>query len=225
MHLFASVIYIYVLYPEYGKYMPRKELGAPSENRRRAEKFFSDGFNGAEKQKKSRNPDYGCDRTEDVDGEDFAPTVKKANKRRAREYAMALVSLKSYTEHALREKLKIRGYGCDETDEAIAYVKGFGYINDLRLAQNAAEKLADKPYGKRRILAYLRQKGISGEVISEIDLSEIDFKENARAYAEKLAVRGKTREQIARSLISAGFSSAEISFAISMDLDITDDEP
>lgn len=208
--------------------MPRKELGAPSENRRRAEKLFSDGFNGAEKQKKSRNPDYGCDRSEEdepfLDGEDFAPTVKKANKRSAREYAMALVSLKSYTEHALREKLKIRGYGCDETDEAIAYVKGFGYINDLRLAQNAAEKLADKPYGKRRILAYLRQKGISGEVISEIDLSEIDFKENARAYAEKLAVRGKTREQIARSLISAGFSSAEISYALDIDFDLNIDD-
>ena len=209
--------------------MPRKELGAPSENRRRAEKLFGGDESGAKKKKKSEISDYGCDRSDDgepfSDGEDFAPTVKKANKRSAREYAMALVSLKSYTEHALREKLKIRGYGCDETDEAIAYVKGFGYINDLRLAQNAAEKLAQKPYGKRKIFAYLRQKGISGEVIDEIDLSEIDFKENARAYAEKLAVRGKTREQIARSLITAGFSSAEISFAISMDLDITDDEP
>ena len=208
--------------------MPRKELGAPDENRRRAEKLFGNEEVGAKKQKKSQIPDYGCDRSADgepfSDEEEYAPIVKKARKKTAREYAMALVSLKSYTERALREKLKIRGYGCDETDEAIAYVKGFGYINDLRLAQNAAEKLAEKPYGKRKIFAYLRQKGISGEVINEIDLSEIDFKGNAIAYAEKLAARGRSREQIARSLISAGFSSAEISFAIKMELDITEEE-
>ena len=214
--------------------MPRKELGAPDENRRRAERLFDGdgnvhGDGGSKKQEKRRFQDYGCDHSDE--GERFsdeendgAELIKRKKKKSAKEYAMALVSLKSYTEHALREKLKIRGYGCDETDEAVAYVKGFGYINDLRLAQNAAEKLAEKPYGKRKIFAYLRQKGITGEVIAQIDLDEIDFKENAKAYAEKLAARGKTKEQIARSLISSGFSSTEISYALKIDFDVCIDE-
>lgn len=216
--------------------MPRKELGAPDENRRRAERLFDGEEDGAQKKtpKKrlgGRITDYGCDRLQEEeqfsDGEaelseeeDGIALIKRKKKKSAKEYAMALVSIKSYTEHALREKLKIRGYGCDETDEAIAYVKGFGYVNDFRLAQNAAEKLAMKPCGKRKIFAYLRQKGISGEVIDQIDFDGIDFKENAKAYSEKLAAKGKTKEQIARTLLSSGFSSAEISHALKIDFDI-----
>ena len=200
-----------------------KELGAPDENRRRAEKLNADA--SEKKAQKPKITNYGCDETdfdEPFSDEGSAPKKPKTQKS-ARQYAMGLVSIKSYTEHALREKLKIRAYGCDEIEDAVAYVKSFGYINDLRLAQNAAEKLASKPCGKRKIFAYLRQKGISGEIIDQIDLEDIDFKENARNYAEKLAAKGKSKEQIARALMSAGFSSTEISYVLKIDLALNDD--
>ena len=201
--------------------MPRKELGAPSEDRRKAEKLFYD----AEGTSKIANPDHGCDDSDFFEDDGGVSSLIKAKKRKtASQYAMALVSVKSYTEHAIREKLKSRAYSPNEIDEAVAYVKKFGYINDLRLAQNAAERLAQKPCGKRKIFSYLRQKGIQGQVIDEIDLSEIDFKENARAYAEKLALKGKTKEQIIRSLVSLGFSASEISFAANIDFDFNSDE-
>lgn len=201
--------------------MPRKELGAPSEDRKRAERLFDEDPAGVVKKRNvTRNVDYGCDETELSEAEGGVALIKEKKKKSAREYAMTLVSIKSYTEHALREKLKIRAYGCDEIEEAVAYVKGFGYINDLRLAQNAAEKLASRLYGKRKIFAYLRQKGISGEVIDGLDLSEIDFRENARECAEKLMMKGKTKEQTIRSLVSLGFSASDISYAINTDFDI-----
>ena len=127
---------------------------------------------------------------------------------------MALVAARAYTEHGLREKMRIRGYGCDETGDAVEYLKGFGYINDLRLAQNAAEKLADKLNGKRKIFAYLASKGISRDTVAEIDLSEIDFKENCRTLALKLQAAGKPYEKIVASLTRAGFSSSEIYYAM-----------
>ena len=139
---------------------------------------------------------------------------ESSNRPSAKQYAMSLVAARTYTERGLREKLRIRGYGCDETDEAVEYLKGFGYINDLRIAQNAAEKLAERGNGRRKIFAYLASRGISREVIGEIDLSEYDFKEICLRTAEKLEAKGKRRDQIMRSLSSSGFSSSEITFAL-----------
>ena len=188
-----------------------KKLGAPDENRRKAKKLFDE----EEKAQNKEITDYGCDETECDDGiADVETEIKRKNKKSAKEYAMALLSIKTYTESALRQKLKIRGYGLDETEQAIEYARRFGYVNDLRLAQNAAEKLAKKPWGKKRIFSYLRQKGIPSSIIEQVDLGEIDFKENALTLARKYAASGKTKEQAARALFSAGFSSAEISNAI-----------
>ena len=48
--------------------------------------------------------------------EEVTRKPSKSNKS-AREYAMALVAARAYTERGLREKMRIRGYGCDETDD------------------------------------------------------------------------------------------------------------
>lgn len=191
--------------------MPRKEIGAPDENRKKAQRLIE----RYEEQIEENDDfsDYGCDETQQ---EQLDIEIKK-NKKSATEYVMRLVSIKTYTESALRQKLKMRGYGLDETEQAIEYARKFGYINDLRLAQNAAEKLAAKPWGKKKIYAYLRQKGISSQTIDQIDLGQIDFKENACRLASKCASLGKTKEQTARALVSAGFSVCEISYAINVD--------
>ena len=140
--------------------MPRKELSAPSENRKKAVRLFD-----------------GDDRQND----DFE---------------------------------QITDYGCDETDDAIEYLRSFGYINDLRLAQNTALRLAKGLSGKKKIFAYLASKGIKSDVISQIDFEEVDFKENCKTLALKHVAMGKTYEQIAAALMRAGFSSNEIYYAM-----------
>lgn len=147
---------------------------------------------------------------ENTETGEFDGGNKRVTGKSARQYAMGLVSAHSYTEKNLRLKLKTKGYGCDETDDAVEYLRSFGYINDLRLAQNAAERLAARLYGRKKIYAYLVSKGISREVIEQIDLSEIDFDENCALLVSRLALRGKSREQIMRSLISAGFTQSEV---------------
>lgn len=184
----------------------RKELSPPDENRARAERLITDS-------KKSLIAG-AIEKCADEPFSDELPVKEKKNRKSAREYALALLSAKAYTEHALREKLKMRDYGLDETNEALEYVKSFGYINDQRLAERAAIRLSEKLYGKRKIFAYLSSKGISSDVISALDLDEIDFKENAALLAQKNAARGRSRDSIMRSLSAAGFSSAEITYAL-----------
>lgn len=203
--------------------MPRKELSPPDENRKRAERL--NGGNAEDPAERSKSPISGAMESPFTppDGspesaEQMRPsdekTTESSNRPSANQYAMSLVAARTYTERGLREKLRIRGYGCDEADEAVEYLKGFGYINDLRIAQNVAEKLAERGNGRRKIFAYLASRGIPRDVIGEIDLSEYDFKEICLRTAEKLEAKGKRRDQIMRSLSSSGFSSSEITFAL-----------
>ena len=155
------------------------------------------------------------DETEDCGCDDEAlDLIKKSRRKSASEYAMLLVSSHSYTEKGLREKLSSKEkYTDDEIEDAVAYVKKFGYINDLRLAGNAVPKLALRLWGKKKICYYLRQKGISSEVVATLDFSDIDFYENCKSLA--LKNRQKPREKLIRLLLNAGFSSDEIDYALS----------
>ena len=206
--------------------MPRKELGAPDENRRKATRLFDEGKpeskanNGLRVQvstckQKNATDESGALKFSARDSNDGLRVRCKDKKEKpsATAYAVKLLAFKTYTERGLREKLKGKEYSSAEIDKAIEYTKKQGYVNDRLIAQNALEKLSVK-YGKRRIFAYLASKGIPREVLEGLDASEIDFKENARILACKMAAKGKEHEKIAASLVRAGFSSSEIYYAL-----------
>ncbi len=153
------------------------------------------------------NDDRGCD-------EEALGLIKKSRKKSAAEYAMLLVAGHAYTEKGLREKLESKEkYTEDEIEDAVAYVKKFGYVNDLRLAENSIPKLASRLWGKKKICYYLRSKGISSDIVSALDFSDIDFYENCKSLA--LKNRSKPREKLIRLLLNAGFSSDEVNYALS----------
>jgi SOS response regulatory protein OraA/RecX len=205
--------------------MPRKQLSPPDENRRRAVRL-TDG----EAPSKQRFEDLSY--PSELDTEDFvsdteidegaqAGSVTKKGKMSAEGYASYLLSIKTYTERGLREKMRNRGYGCDETDEAVEKMKRLGFLCDLRAAENAASRLAERLYGKRRIFAYLSSKGIGRETLDALDLCDVDFFENCKRAAEKLLCKGGTvsldakgRLKLRRSLYNLGFSGEEISYAL-----------
>ncbi len=147
---------------------------------------------------------------DEVDG--CASIVSKQQKT-AREYAMYLVSVTSCTEHKLIEKLRKKGvYSSAEIADALEYVKGFGYVNDLRLAQATLPRLAERLWGRTRICYYFKSKGISSDVLDALDFSEIDFVYYCRRLAEKNA--GKPFPKLMRTLLNAGYTSDEISEAL-----------
>ncbi len=138
--------------------------------------------------------------------------IKKGAKKSAREYALLLVSAHTYTENALFRKIKSkRIYSDEDISDAVEHVKGFGYVNDKRLAENSVPRLAERCYGKSKICRYLSSKGISEEVIESLDFSEIDFVYYCKRLLDKYA--GRPDEKVMRALLNAGYTYGEIAAA------------
>lgn len=190
-----------------------KELDFPEEYVPKAERLFEDekAINAFKVQDVSGYPDDDED-DEENETEFVAKKIRKSQKT-AKEYAMYLVSATVCTERGLVEKLKKKGvYSAEEINEALDYVKSFGYVNDLRLAQNTLPKLAERLWGKPRICYYLKSRGISSEVIESLDFSEIDFVFYCRRLAEKNAA--KPFPKLMRTLLNAGYTGDEINEAL-----------
>lgn len=167
---------------------------APDENRRHAERISDVS------QKVVENEDV-------TDGLDSG--IKESHTKTARETAMRAVAASACTEKKLRDKLyQKKIYTQDEIEDALEYVKSFGYINDKRLAENSLAGIASRLWGKQKICRYFISKGISEEIVQEMDFSEIDFLENCKRLAEKN--KDKPREKLIRTLLNAGFTYDEV---------------
>ncbi len=85
--------------------------------------------------------------------------------------AMRLLTARDYTEQGLRDKLIRSGFSAEDTDEAIEYVRSFGYIDDLRYAMNYA-RCSVGVRSRRETERKLLEKGVSSDVISQALLEE-----------------------------------------------------
>ncbi len=186
----------------------------PDEYRRRAVKLFDSG----EVQESNRGssasvPDDENDESPNGDFELEAET-KRSKIRTVKDYALYLVSVNTYTERKLRDKLAskkragVSVYSQSEIDEALEYLKGFGYINDERLAQNSLPSLAARMWGKLKIRFYLIKNGIDEDIVDSLDYSDIDFIFYCRKLLSKYS--GKPRDKQFRALYNAGYSADEI---------------
>ncbi|MEM1245035.1 MAG: regulatory protein RecX [Acidobacteriota bacterium] len=122
--------------------------------------------------------------------------------------AVKLLSLRSHFELELRAKLQKRSYSSDDIDAAIERCVEFGYLDDAKTAQEFARaKRARGGWGRRKVEAELRRRGVSGEALQDA-LEEDEDGELERAFraAEKAARRRDDRDSIARHLSGKGFS-------------------
>lgn len=86
--------------------------------------------------------------------------------KKARLRAMKLLERRDYTEAALRRKLINDGYLRETIDDAIEYVKSYGYIDDLRYALNYVRS-SSAARSRRDIRVRLLDKGIEPGIIDE----------------------------------------------------------
>lgn len=84
--------------------------------------------------------------------------------KRAKLRAMHLLTDMARTEAGLREKLKQGLYPEDVVEDAIAYVKSFGYLDDYQYAENFIESRRSSK-SKKEIYALLCGKGVPQEKI------------------------------------------------------------
>lgn len=155
--------------------------------------------------------------------------LTEEEQKKARLKAMRLLEHMDRTEKGLTDRLKQEGFSGEAVQDAMDYVKSFGYINDARYAQHyISYRLGIK--SKQRILQELALKGIDRETAllaweEAAELEEPDEKALLRRtiekkYAPGMALDDKEMRRLYGYLARRGFRSGDI-FSVLDELEIT----
>ena len=152
---------------------------------------------------------------------DTYQVIYKNAVKRAKLRAMHLLTDMGRTEAQLRTKLMQGGYPQNITEEAIKYVKSFGYINDREYARNFVESRKDKK-SRRELYAALCQKGLASELIEEVLEECFDKEDSIKAIKTLLRKKDfhpetadlKEKQKVMGYLLRKGFQYEEIKSAV-----------
>ena len=100
--------------------------------------------------------------------------------KKARLKALSLLTDMDRTEAQLRSKLLQKEYPVEVVEDAISYVKSFGYINDINYARRFVET-RKMVKSRNEISALLVQKGLGREIIEEALAECYDSKDAVEA--------------------------------------------
>ena len=144
--------------------------------------------------------------------------------KRVKLRAMHLLTDMGRTEAQLRTKLLRDGYSEEIVSEAVAYVKSFGYINDLEYARSFINSRKERK-SRKEIYASLCQKGISREWIEKAMEEEYQCEDSKEAICTLLRKKGydaekagyEEKHKVMAYLVRKGFSYEEIRSAMRLD--------
>lgn len=137
--------------------------------------------------------------------------------KRAKLRAIHLLEDMDRTEEQLRGKLRMSLYPPDIVEEAIDYVKSFGYVDDFGYARRFVENKKGSK-SKREIQALLMSKGIEASVITTVLEECYDAEDGLSAIREFLRKRrfdiesasDKEKQKIYSALARKGFRYEDI---------------
>ncbi len=104
-----------------------------------------------------------------------------------REQAVRLIAVKDRTEKEMRDRLAQKGFGPDEIDETVEFLKNYKYIDDAEYARRyAADGVNLKGWGPGRIRTELLRRGISRETVDQtLEQMEADPREQIDLIMER----------------------------------------
>lgn len=108
---------------------------------------------------------YGLKAGEPIQESIYREIMEELLPKRAKLRCMNLLQTKDYTKEQLRQKLKQGWYPETVIEEALDYVQGYGYVNDLQYASDYIFYQQEFK-SRRRIDNDLQKKGISKENIA-----------------------------------------------------------
>ncbi len=137
--------------------------------------------------------------------------------KRAKLRAMHLLNTMGRTEYQLRQKLVHDLYPEDVIEQAIAYVKSFGYINDKEYARSYIDSRKDKK-SRKELYMQLSQKGVDKELLEEVFDEYYDSVDSQTAIRKLLDKKKydpeqsspKDTQKILGYLMRKGFSYEDI---------------
>lgn len=160
---------------------------------------------------------YHLQEGEELSKEQYEEICNEILIKRARRRTMHLLEKMDRTEAQLRSKLRQGFYPEDIIEDAIAYVKGFHYLDDVRYAQNYVRNQKDKK-SQRKIWMELVGKGIGKEIIAQALEEEyqqekeqeliLKWVEKKNYSSEKADLKEKQR--MYQFLMRKGFQSDDI---------------
>lgn len=107
--------------------------------------------------------------------------------KRAKLRAMHLLTDTARSEKGLREKLRQGHYPEDIIEQAMDYVRSFGYLDDRKYAESFVLSRKESK-SRKEIYAALLQKGVSAEQIQEV-LDEVYAEEGEQEAIRKLILK------------------------------------
>ncbi|NLL76956.1 MAG: regulatory protein RecX [Clostridiales bacterium] len=110
---------------------------------------------------------YNLEENEPVDKESYCQLVSDILPKRAKLRCMNLLKSRTYTEKQLRDKLKQGEYAEILIDEALEYVKSYGYLDDRRYCEDFIEYNRESK-SRKRMEQDLLKKGIDKNIIYEV---------------------------------------------------------
>ena len=160
---------------------------------------------------------YHIEADEEIEDEVFEDILNTVVCKRAKARALHLLNDMGRTEAQLRTKLGQGGYTEEIVEEAIAYVKSFGYLNDWDYARSLIE---GRKHKKSRMELYgaLLQKGVAKEE-AERALEEYYDSEDSKAAIEAILKKKKfvpesadriQKQKMGSYLMRKGFKYEEI---------------
>ena len=139
-----------------------------------------------------------CD--EEISPSSYDEIINNVLPKRAKLRAMHLLKSRPYTEKRLRDKLVENGYPSSAINTAIEYVSSFGYIDDVKYAEDYFDTYRTRK-SQKRIISDLLGKGVSKDIISEV-ISSGSYEDN----------RDYEGEQIKRFLSKKGIIADDLSY-------------
>lgn len=147
---------------------------------------------------------------------------------RAKRRAMNLLQNRDYTEAGLREKLRNGDYPESCIEEAVAYVKSYGYVDDCRYAGDFITYNLDRK-SRTRMEQDLMRKGISKDTIRTVfeELEEQGTSQDEGAMIRRLLEKkkydpqtatGQEKQRMYAFLYRKGFRAEVISRALLLDI-------
>ncbi len=148
--------------------------------------------------------------------------------KRAKLRSMNLLKARAYTERQLRDKLHQGEYPEDIIEEAVLYVKSFGYIDDRQYAQDFISYHMENR-SRRRMEQDLAAKGISRDIIREVmeDMAENGEQPDETAMAKELLRKknynpematNKEKQKLSAFLYRKGFQMDTIRSVLLLDI-------
>lgn len=158
----------------------------------------------------------GCGLSEDTYWEIMETVLAKRAKLRC----MNLLKSMDRTEFQLRQKLVQGDYPKEIIDEALAYVKHYGYVNDVAYAERYIDSRQEKE-SRPEITRALRQKGIAKDIIEAafeerepVDEETLICRWMEKKHMEPGTASPKEKQKMYMFLMRKGFSAGAVARAL-----------